>query len=201
MAMRGALGVVALAALLWSSSGVFSALVTAISRAWCGDCGRPMWKEKLVGLILTLMAGLLIFVAIGSSSLAQVVHLYGDRLLPAELAARVGPFDLVGVALSIAVNISAFFILYKWVPALHVPWRPALLGAVVAGVVWEAAKGVFAWYLSTFAVRNFTQVYGPISAVLGLLLWTYVSAVIVLLGAELGATYVQSQNVIDSDQL
>lgn len=190
--VRGPLSVVAVAGLVWSGSGLFSALAVAIGRAWSEDRSRPAWKQRLVGVALTLLVGLLIVLATAGSGTVQVLARYGDMILPLELAQFIGRFDLVGFSLATLLNVLAFFVLYTWLPALTVPWRAALIGAAVAGVVWETAKGVFAWYLATYAVRNFTQVYGPLAAVLALLLWTYVSAVILLLGAELGAAYAKT---------
>ena len=189
LAIRAPLSIFSAIALLWSASGAFSLLAVAIERAWCVDCSRPIWKEKLVGVTLTLVVGILIVIAMTTSSLAQIIHTFGDYLFPAAIAGLLNQLDVVGFVLAVATNITAFFILYKSLPTLPVPWRAALLGATVAGLVWEIAKGIFAWYLATFAVRNFTLVYGSVGAVLALLLWTYFSAMIFLLGAELSATY------------
>ncbi len=190
--VRGPIGVVAAITLLWSGSGVFSALATAIGRAWREDGGRPFWKQRLVGLALAAGVGLLILLAIISSSFAQIIGRYGRSLLPPELAAFSFPLDVAGFTLAVVANLGAFFIAYMWLPGAPVPARAALLGAATAGLTWEVAKGVCAWYLSTFAVNNFRQVYGPVEAVLAFLLWTYVSAAIVLLGAELSATYART---------
>ena len=189
LAVRGPVSIVALVALLWSASGVFSLLAAAIERPWPVHLPRPFWKQKLVGVSLAAMIGVLIFVAIAASSAAQVLHRFGDSLFPKQIAQALDQVDIIGYTIAVIANSAAFAILYKWTPTIRVPWRAALVGAIPAGVAWEAAKAVFAWYLSTYAVRNFSLVYGSLGAVLALLLWIYLSAVIVLLGAALCAAY------------
>jgi membrane protein len=188
---RGTITILALVTLLWSASGVFSLLAIAINRAWCTDCGRPYWQEKLVGITLALLIGVLVLIAIASSGFVQIAHQFGDSLFPPAVAAILGQLDIAGFLFGVIANVAAFFVIYKYIPTIHVPWRAALLGALTAGIAWEAAKYIFTWYLSTFAIRNFRMVYGSLSAVLALLLWVYFSAVILLLGSELSATYVQ----------
>ena len=192
MQVRGSINLLSLLVLLWSASSVFSLLAAAVDRAWCIDCTPPVWRNRLLGVVITLMAGVLIIVAIASSTLVQFLRHYGNLLAP-ELAARLSSFGIAGYALALATSVIAFFLLYKWVPMMRVPWRAALLGAIVAGVAFEIARNIFGWYLSTFALKNVSQVYGSIGAVLGLLLWVYFSAMIALLGAELGAAYVRGQ--------
>lgn len=188
---RGPVTVIALVTLLWSASGVFAMLANGVNRAWCTGCGRPFWEERLVGIGLALLIGVLIFVAILTSGLMQFAHQFGDALFPPRIAGIFANLDLAGIVFGILLNTMAFFVIYKFLPTVRVPWQAALLSAVCAGTVWEAAKYIFAWYLAAFAAQNFTMVYGSLGAVLALLLWIYFSAVILLLGAELGATYAQ----------
>lgn len=189
MTARGPVTIIALVALLWSASGAFSLLAAAIERPWPARRERPFWKQKLLGIGGAMMVGLLVLVGIAASSAAQVLHRFGDSLLPGHLAEALRGVNVIGYAIAVVASSSAFTVLYKWMPTVHVPWRAALVGAVSASVAWEAAKAVFAWYLSTYALRNFSLVYGSLGAVLALLLWIYLSAVILLLGAALCAAY------------
>jgi membrane protein len=60
--------------------------------------------------------------------------------------------------------------------------RAALLGSVFTGVLWEGAKHLFTWYVATFG--SYSLLYGSLSAAAVLLVWTYYSASVLLLGAE-----------------
>ena len=61
------------------------------------------------------------------------------------------------------------------------------MGGLMAGLIWEAARRLYAWYLASFA--SYSLIYGSVGAIIGFLLWSYLSAMIVLLGAEFTAQH------------
>ncbi len=73
-------------------------------------------------------------------------------------------------------------------PNGRVTLRDTLPGAVVAGLLWEAAKYIFAWSLQYF---HYDQIYGSVGAVVAVLTWSYVSSLILLFGAQLSAVFHQ----------
>jgi membrane protein len=75
------------------------------------------------------------------------------------------------------------------VPARPVPWRAALLGSGMATLLLEGTKNAFFWYVREIA--NFNAIYGPLSSVILLLVWIYLSAVLVLFGASLTREYTE----------
>lgn len=80
---------------------------------------------------------------------------------------------------------AAFALLYFVVPNRHVPFKHAVIGGLVAGVLFELMKQVFTWYITTFP--TYTLVYGTFAVFPVFLLWIYFSWMTVLLGAELAA--------------
>src|SRR5439155_20436877 len=80
------------------------------------------------------------------------------------------------------ITFAIFLLLYRWVPNVTVAWTCAWPGALLAAVLFEASKQLFAFYLSSFAHLN--AVYGSIGAVIALVTWAYYSAIVLLLGAE-----------------
>jgi membrane protein len=93
-------------------------------------------------------------------------------------------WQTIFVLASIAVTITLFTVLYKVLPNTHVPFTEALPGAVLAGVLWEAAKFGFAFLLPYF---HYDLLYGSIGAAVALLTWVYLSSVIMLFGAQFTA--------------
>ena len=89
--------------------------------------------------------------------------------------------------LAFVIAVGVFTMLYLYLPRLRVELRDVLPGAVQAGILWELTKQLFVWYISSAAA--FSKVYGSISAVLVLLIWTHVSALILIWGGEFSAEY------------
>jgi membrane protein len=96
-------------------------------------------------------------------------------------------WDAVGWAFPAGVTFVAFSLLYRYIPdvkhGLHDVWP----GAVVAALLFEAAKHGFTVYVANFS--RYELVYGALGAVMLFLLWIYLSAMILLLGAELASVW------------
>ena len=88
--------------------------------------------------------------------------------------------------LPVLASASAFFFMYLIIPNRKVRWRSALIGALIAAILFEMAKRGFAWYVVTFP--SYQKVYGALATIPLFLVWVYVSWVIVLLGGVIAAT-------------
>ena len=189
IAARGTMSLIAIVGLLWSASGMFSSLAVAVERAWVQSSDQPPWRYPLIGVIITLSVGILIILSLAGSAATQIVRYYREALLPLPVAGIAFPVSGFGFLVSMLTNVAFLFVLYKLVPRVRVPWRAALLAAGIVGLTWEAAKYVFTWYLANVAVGSLNRTYGSVGAVIALLLWIYLSALMILLGAELSAAY------------
>jgi membrane protein len=99
------------------------------------------------------------------------------------------PSQLEAVALSVvpvSMSALAFFLVYRIIPNRHVPALHALAGGVLAAVVFEAMKSLFAAYISV--VPTYQLVYGAFAAIPIFLLWLYIAWLVVLFGAEVTAS-------------
>ncbi len=171
---------ISLGAALWSARAGMAALVQGINAIF-GRENRGGLHHQALSLALTLaMMG------------AAVIALAAGVILPIVLAfVPLGKFetDLIGLARwSIAplATIISVGLVYRYGPNLPGP-RPSLLsiGLLVAVLLWLAASAGFSIYLSNFA--NYNKVYGSIGAVIALLMWFYLSAWAVLMGAAVNA--------------
>jgi len=184
---REEVGLVAVLGFLWSATAVFAAVRKALNAAWDIDRARPLLQQKLLDLAMVGGVGLLFAL---STALTALYRLLRQWQLP---FVGLQPFgnDLlraaVGATLPIALTFLVFLLVYKIVPYTTVAWSSAALGAALATPLFELVKNLFVWYAQTFG--RYELVYGSLGAVIGFLTWVYLSALILLLGAELGAEH------------
>lgn len=181
IASRGAMTIIGFAFLLWSSLGVFSALSSGISRVFENAPPRPFLKDKLVGLLLMGLTGLL---AIGSLVIGLVTGVLQEAAseLVADLPGGGTAVWLVGLLAPLILIFLAFWIIYRVVPNRPVTWREVLPGAVVAALLWTVLRFGFTWYATS--VADYESAFGPLATGITLLVFLYFASVIVLLGAE-----------------
>jgi membrane protein len=174
---------VALGGALWSASSGTAAVVKSINTVFGLRETRPFVHLRALSGLLTIGAILLLAV-LGFVGTALPVVLgsigLGD-LGRAVISVTRWPLLLLLVAGSLAV-------LYRVAPNRPAPpgWA-ASKGAAVAAVVWVAASGAFSFYVASFGTYN--QTYGVLAGVIVLLLWFYLSALSVLLGAAIDAEF------------
>ncbi|MCK4722833.1 MAG: YihY/virulence factor BrkB family protein, partial [Dehalococcoidia bacterium] len=98
--------------------------------------------------------------------------------------------------LSAVLTFVVFLFLYRFVPNTPVRWRDIWGGALAAAVCFEGTKFFFLWFVGNFGRYNL--IYGPIGALIALLMWTYVSAVIFLFCAKLTSVYARQRGDLPS---
>ena len=178
--LRGALTLVSALGFVWSASGVFDAMQLGINRAFRVSTPRPMWRQRLVSIGLVICASLLFGLSFALTTVMRLAIHYrvlerGDLL-----------FEALPIVGALILGAAVFGLLYRYIPFDRViRWRAVWPGAVMAAVLWEIAKLGFAWYVTNYALLN--MVYGSVGAVIAVMLWGYLSAVIMLLGAEIAA--------------
>lgn len=178
---RGAMSIISIGFLLWSALGIFSALSNGISRVFENAPKRPFLQDKLVGLLLMGLTGLL---AVASLVIGIVTGILQDVAsdLIADLPGGGTAIWLIGLLAPLILIFLAFWVIYKVVPNRPVGWGEVLPGAVVAAVLWTILRFGFTWYATS--VANYDSAFGPLSTGITLLVFLYFASVIVLLGAE-----------------
>ena len=166
---------------LWSATKGVNALMVALNIAYDEDEKRGFFRRTLTALVLTL--GVVVFAAL---TLSLVVALPAALAwLPlgrfAELTALVLRWPLLGCAMVVALSA-----LYHFAPSRRRPrWRWVTWGAAGVTAIWLAASMGFSFYVSNFG--DYNKTYGSVGAVIFLLMWFWISAYLVLIGAELNA--------------
>jgi membrane protein len=178
---RGASGVVGTIGLLWIATTLFASLRTALDDILGVHKPHGTLKGLAFDVAMVVLSGAAFMMSLGLT--AVVEYLRRRRpvgLLSAETSellyvtfSHIVPFLLV---------LLICYMIYHLVPSRRVSARSALWGALFTGVFLEVAKHLFAWYVLTW--KSYSIVYGSLSTAAVLLVWTYYSAAILLLGAE-----------------
>jgi membrane protein len=178
-----ALGIGAIVALLlalWSAAKGIKSLMSALDIAYHERENRGFFKLNLTALGLTLAMLLVVPLSLAAVAVLPAVI---DRLpLPdiVATAARWLRWPLIA-----AVSVAAMTMLYRFGPAHHERPQRSLPGAIVATVLWLIASALFSWYVSSFGSYN--ETYGSVAAMAVFMMWLWLSAFAVLIGAEVNA--------------
>ena len=172
-------------AALWAATGGVNAVVKGMHRAYEVDEIRPFLMRYVVAVGLTLVGA---FVVIGS-----FVTIVGGAMLTQEIAQRAGLGDLASTVLSVLrwpvifmVLTGAVALLYRYGPSIAVPWRWVVAGAATFAAGWLAATAALGFYVGH--VADYGATYGSLGAVIVLMTWFYVTAALLMVGAEVTAT-------------
>lgn len=185
--------IIGLVVAIWSANAGMKAILDALNVVYEEDEKRGFIKLNVVSLTFTVAAlgGILIMVGavVAFPLLLQKLGL-GER---GELIISLGRWPILGLLL-----LSALAVLYRYGPSRTTPrWQWLSVGAVAAVILWLSGSTLFSWYLSNFGDYNAT--YGSLGAAIGLMTWMWMSAIIVLCGAELNSE-IEHQTTVDSTE-
>lgn len=173
--------IVGLLIALWSASRGMSGLISALDIAYGAEETRSFFRFNLiaVGLTIGLLIGGLVAIAL-IAGLPAVLNGAGASSTTKWVAYTIEwPLLLIFMLITLAV-------LYRYAPNRDEPkWEWVSPGAIFATIVWIIGSILFTVYVSHFG--NYNQTYGSLGAIVALLTWLWLSAYLVLLGAEINA--------------
>jgi membrane protein len=176
---------------LWSASSGVANLIAGINAAYDEEETRGFVKVR--GLSLAFTVGAIVFLVGSFVLIAVLPSVLADTGLGSAGRVVVG---VVRWALLLVAMLFALTVLYRFGPDRDDPeWKWVTPGAVVATLLWLAGSALFAVYTANFGSYN--ETYGSLGAVVVVMLWLWISALAVLLGAELNAE-LERQTVHDT---
>lgn len=175
---------VSLVMLLISSTGVFLPLEVALNQVWGVTENRSYWRNQLISLGLAFLVGILALLSIGISAAHEVVLRWLFFGHTGNVVFHWVERSLLKILAAFA-SILIFFFIYWILPNRHVRAVAVLPAAIVTGLFWEAAKYL---YIAVLPWLDLQSVYGPFSISVGLMLWAFVSGLILLAGAHFSAS-------------
>lgn len=173
---------------LWSASAGVKAILSSLNIAYDTEEKRGFLAFQALALGMTLASTIGVCLSVAILVAIPVALKYLPALLlidpPAgsiEFAVRMS-----GLGVMTAFMITTLMALYRFGPSrTHAQWRWVAPGAIISTVLWIVSASGFSYYVAHLA--NYTSTYGPLGAVVAIMMWFFVSAWVVLLGAELNA--------------
>jgi len=169
--------------LLVTSTGVFLPLEVALNRVWGVKENRNYLANQAVSLGLAAAVGVLVMASVGLTAVQRTVMTWIFFGHTNNIAFN---FVAGGVLRACAVIASCllFFLIYWILPNRKIPASAVLPTAVVVGISWEIAKYL---YVLALPKLDFSSVYGPFQTTVGLMMWAFLSGLLLLAGAHFSA--------------
>ena len=176
---------------LWSANAGMKALIDALNVVYDEKEKRGIVKLNLMSLAFTLTGMASLLLAFGAVVAVPVVLNF------IGLAGMSGSiFRMARWPVLLGLSIVGLAVMYRYAPSRREPrWQWISVGSLFAAIVWLIASVLFSWYVANFGSYNAT--YGSLGAAIGMMTWMWISAVIILLGAQINAE-IEHQTAKDS---
>jgi membrane protein len=166
---------------LWSANAAMKGLFDTLNIVHGEGEKRGFVKLNAISLCFTIGGVLFVIAALGSIVVVPLVldYLgYSDR---SDLMLRAGRWPAMFLVLTLALAI-----IYRYGPSREAPqWRWITWGSASAALLWLGVSALFSWYAASFG--KFNETYGSLGAIVGFMTWLWISAIVILLGAEIDA--------------
>ena len=173
--------IVGLAVSLWSANAATKSLFDTLNIVYGEKEKRGFLKLNATSLGFTLAGIVFVLLALNAVVVMPIALAFIGLSNSVDLMVQLvrWPALFLGVAFGLAV-------IYRYGPSREMArWRWITWGSAAASVLWLAASGLFSWYAANFG--KFNETYGSLGAVIGFMTWLWISAIVILLGAELDA--------------
>lgn len=174
--------------LAWTSRRIFASLFSALERVF-GVPGRSFAKHNLVALSMVLLTGVALLLTMAYTLVAATSE---GLILRFRTSGELKALSFfVGTLVPSIITFGFFFMVYRFVPRRVTTSGNAAIGALLATVLWEAAKSAFAWYVRN--VARFGGVYGALEGIIVLAVWLELSVSIILYCGEIVALLIHQK--------
>jgi membrane protein len=171
-----------LAIAIWGANAGVTAVFDAINVAYGAKEERGFFRLNLLSLAFTMGAIVFALSALTAVVVLPISFHYLGLDAAFEALLRYGRWPLIWLLVALGL---AF--LYRFGPtdSIHPKWRWISWGSASAATLWLAASALFSWYAANFG--NYNTTYGSLGAAIGFMTWMWLSAAVIIMGAELNA--------------
>ena len=181
---QGGIVTFGVAAAIWSSSAAMVAIIDSLNTAYDVEEGRPWWKQRLIAIALTVGGAAFVLLSfalvVAGPELAQYVSAQAGLGPAFEWTWKIVQWPLVFVLIS-----GALAVVYYYAPDVEQDFVFLTPGSILATGLWLLGSVAFRIYVVNFGSYN--ETYGAIGGVIVLLLWLYLSGLVIIVGAEMNA--------------
>jgi membrane protein len=181
--VHGGTTLLVLSVALWIGSSGLASVMAALNVVYRVSDDRPWWKRRGIAIVLTVAFSVFLIVALA-------LTIFGAQVgAPLSALLRLGPafpmiWNGVTVALAVLFVLTGIALIYHFAPAVEHHWRWVTPGSITATALWLVASFGLRYYVGLFTDYS---AYGSIGGLILLLLWLYLTSVVLLLGAEIDA--------------
>ena len=176
---------------LWSANAGMKAVIDALNVTYNEKEKRGFIKLNLISLALTGGAILSLLVALGSIVVLPLMLSSFGLGGWTETLLRFSRWPVL-----FCLVVFGLAVLYQFGPSRKSPrWEWLSVGSVTAAIAWLVGSALLSWYLANFA--NYDATYGSLGAAIGMMIWMWMSSIVILVGAELNSE-IEHQTALDS---
>lgn len=184
---RALSSVLAVLGLLWVSTAVFGSIRKSVNAIWGIKVTRSFLQERLMDFTLLFGASSILFASLYTTTLIGFLRQEHTIFFLGARASASTMSNIINGGVPLLITVSVFLLLYWWLPNTKLRFQDVAPTAILAAIAFEAAKYSFVFYLRYIGGPE--QVYGAMGAVILMMAWVYVSAIIFLVGAQITARY------------
>jgi membrane protein len=173
--------IISLAVSLWSANAAMKSLFDTLNIVYSEHEKRGLIKLNAISLAFTAAGIVFILLAIAAVVVLPVALNYVGLSGVTDLLVRIGRWPVLFLVVTFVLAL-----IYRYGPSRSEPqWRWITWGSAFAAIGWLVASLLFSWYAANFG--NFNKTYGSLGAVIGFMIWIWISVIVILIGAELDA--------------
>ncbi len=176
----GVLGSIGVAMLFYTVLAMIQKVEAAFNHIWNIPRTRPLGQRISQYLVVLLLGPLALSLILGITATLTSNRVVSSLL---ELPGMGDGVILAGKATPFLMICGVFSVMFLFVPNTRVRWRPAILGGLVSGVLWQSATWAFAAFVA--GSGNYNAVYSSFAILIVLLIWLYVAWLILLVGCQI----------------
>ncbi|ARI75762.1 YihY/virulence factor BrkB family protein [Halobacillus mangrovi] len=183
---KGGLLTIGILGTLWSASSGVNAFIQSANQAYNVEETRSFIKVRLMAIVLTLGMILAIVVALLLPVFGDVIINFINNAvnLPDQTIIL---FQVLRWVISVLVIGAILMALYHYAPNKNIPFKHIIPGAIITAFLWQLISLAFSFYVSNFG--NYSATYGSLGGIIILMLWFFLTGIILMVGAEINVIY------------